>query len=244
MDQAPTITILAPGNDSLQQSGNALALVSEVFDREDGNISHQVTWVSNVDGILGTGALIPVHLSTGYHALQAYIEDSAGGKNTASIGVNISATGCIDSISNNVRHQQTLFNSGLDIPSLAASSNGQHVLFYTGVDSALEGDANGQYDLYLLDQSNGEEELISKTYLDTGSNNVPRDLSISNDGNIVSFSSEASDLVANDTNGLRDVFYRNRATGETKRASVDASGNELTPSNGSFGNVVSGDGQK
>ncbi len=244
MDQAPSLSILAPGNESLQLYGNALALVSEVLDREDGNISHQVSWISDVDGALGTGAILPVYLSTGYHELEARIQDSEGGINTASIGVNISATGCIPSVSSNVRHQYTLFDSGLEIPSLAASSNGQHVLFYTGVDNGAEGDANGQYDLYLLDQSNGQEELISKTYLDTGSNNVPRDLSISNDGNIISFSSEASDLVENDTNGLRDVFYRNRVTGETKRASVDASGSELTPSYGSYGNVVSGDGKK
>jgi YD repeat-containing protein len=244
MDQAPSISILAPTNGSLQLLGNAFALVAEVIDREDGNISHQVTWTSHIDGPLGSGSILPVNLSEGAHELEAHIIDSQGGENVAYIDVNVTADGCLPSNSNNVRHQYTLFNNGLDTPSLAASFNGQHVLFYTGVDNALEGDSNGNYDLYLLDQMSGQEELISKTYTGVSSNNVPRDLSISNDGSIISFSSEASDLVANDTNGIRDVFYRNRITNETKRASVDASGNELVSANGSFGNVVSGDGQK
>jgi len=48
--------------------------------------------------------------------------------------------------------------------------------------------------------------------------------SISGDGRFIAFESEASNLVAGDTNGLRDVFVHDRQTGQTIRVSVDSSG--------------------
>src|SRR5712691_2607153 len=49
---------------------------------------------------------------------------------------------------------------------------------------------------------------------------------ISADGRFVAFYSDASNLVAGDTNGSRDVFVNDRQTGETTRMSVDSSGTE------------------
>jgi Tol biopolymer transport system component len=47
---------------------------------------------------------------------------------------------------------------------------------------------------------------------------------ISGDGRFAAFYSDASNLVSGDTNDARDVFVRDRQTGETSRASVGASG--------------------
>lgn len=47
--------------------------------------------------------------------------------------------------------------------------------------------------------------------------------SLSEDGRFVAFHSEASNLVSDDTNGARDVFVRDRATGTTTRVSVSQS---------------------
>lgn len=49
---------------------------------------------------------------------------------------------------------------------------------------------------------------------------------ISGDGRYVAFASAATDLVAGDGNGASDVFVRDRTTGTTRRASVDALGGE------------------
>jgi Tol biopolymer transport system component len=54
---------------------------------------------------------------------------------------------------------------------------------------------------------------------------------ISDDGRFVAFSSLASNLVAGDTNGVTDVFVRDRRDGTTTRASVSSAGIEP---NGSF----------
>ena len=47
---------------------------------------------------------------------------------------------------------------------------------------------------------------------------------ISADGRYVTFQSDAANLVAGDTNGVTDVFVRDRLTGTTERVSVDSAG--------------------
>jgi len=65
--------------------------------------------------------------------------------------------------------------------------------------------------------------------------------SVSADGQIVAFTSSATNLVPNDTNATLDVFVRNRAAGTTVRASVAGDGTEAV---GISNNpVVSSDGR-
>src|SRR5438270_6489879 len=63
---------------------------------------------------------------------------------------------------------------------------------------------------------------------------------VSGDGHIVSFYSDATNLVTGDTNNARDVFVHDLASGATTRVSV---GLNAEQSNGpSFAPAVSGDG--
>jgi Tol biopolymer transport system component len=55
---------------------------------------------------------------------------------------------------------------------------------------------------------------------------------ISADGRFVAFASEASDLVVGDTNGVFDVFVRDRARGDTERVSVGAAGTQANARTG------------
>ena len=71
-----------------------------------------------------------------------------------------------------------------------------------------------------------------------GSSFVP---AISADGRYVAFYSDASNLVAGDTNGARDVFVRDLQTGETTRVSVSSSGAEANGD--SFAPALSSDGR-
>ena len=79
----------------------------------------------------------------------------------------------------------------------------------------------------------------------TGASWVPQSTRVvSTDGRFVVFSSDADDLVANDTNGVSDVFLRDRLLGTTVRISVnkddggDASGPSDTPSINSTGRFI------
>ena len=53
---------------------------------------------------------------------------------------------------------------------------------------------------------------------------------ISNDGRYVAFASDATNLVAGDTNGVTDAFVHDMSTGTTIRVSVNADGTQAVPS--------------
>jgi Tol biopolymer transport system component len=65
--------------------------------------------------------------------------------------------------------------------------------------------------------------------------------SISADGQIVAFYSDATNLVASDANGAFDVFVHDRVTGITERVSLDSSGAE--GNDPSYSPSISADGQ-
>jgi Tol biopolymer transport system component len=64
---------------------------------------------------------------------------------------------------------------------------------------------------------------------------------LSADGRFAAFYSDASNLVAGDTNAARDVFVRDLQTGETTRVSVSSSGTEANGD--SFAPAISSDGR-
>jgi hypothetical protein len=75
-------------------------------------------------------------------------------------------------------------------------------------------------------------ERVSRASDGTAGNGNSYNAVISADGRYVTFESDASNLVANDTNGVRDVFVHDTITHTTKRVSVDDAGNEATPVGG------------
>ena len=76
-------------------------------------------------------------------------------------------------------------------------------------------------------------------------NNDSAWLAISPDGRFVEFTSSASNLVNNDTNGVSDIFVHDRQTGETTRVSVNSQGGQRNGASGSIfaPPAISGDGR-
>jgi hypothetical protein len=68
-------------------------------------------------------------------------------------------------------------------------------------------------------------------------------IDITPDGRYVAFSSYASNLVPNDTNGMGDVFVRDLQAGHTWRASVASDGTQAPADTYSFGPSISADGR-
>ncbi|MBL8937310.1 MAG: hypothetical protein JNM69_22310 [Archangium sp.] len=83
--------------------------------------------------------------------------------------------------------------------------------------------------------------LISVSLDGGAANGHSTDPSVDNSGTLVVFTSEASNLVPNDTNGQPDVFLRNLRTGTTTRISVGVGGIE-SPQR-AFGGSISADGR-
>src|SRR4051794_24467034 len=67
------------------------------------------------------------------------------------------------------------------------------------------------------------------------------DTAVTANGRFVAFGSEASNLVAGDVNGAKDIFVRDRLSGSTERVSVSTSGQEANV--GSGGPSLSADGR-
>jgi Tol biopolymer transport system component len=69
-------------------------------------------------------------------------------------------------------------------------------------------------------------ELVSVSSSGEQGDNDSSPTAVSADGRYVAFSSDASNLVAGDTNGTEDVFVRDRELGTTKRVSVSSAGEQ------------------
>ncbi|HKI71304.1 MAG TPA: hypothetical protein VKA81_02930 [Verrucomicrobiae bacterium] len=135
----------------------------------------------------------------------------------------------------------------LIVPNASAfslSADGRFIAFEST--SILSGnDANSVADIYVLDRISNTVALASVN-LDGSKSGNGKSASplISPDGHYVVFTSQASDLVADDTNGFTDVFLRDLVAGTTLLLSVNfngsASGNRLSanPVLSADGNVV------
>ncbi len=129
------------------------------------------------------------------------------------------------------------------------SADGRFVAFWSSASNLVAGDTNGTDDVFVHDTCFGTAagctpatERVSVASDGTeavfgGSDNS----SISADGRFVAFKSNASNLVAGDTNGIYDVFVHDRETDRTTRVSVASDGTE--GDNGGDGPSISADGR-
>lgn len=111
--------------------------------------------------------------------------------------------------------------------SLSISANGRYVVFESDSAELVVGDTNGVGDIFLFDTQTETIERISVDSSEAqvdGQSRYPR---VSEDGRYVVFDSGATNLVAGDTNGVFDVFLRDRTLGNTTKIStglLDAEG--------------------
>ncbi|MFN0009140.1 MAG: TolB family protein [Planctomycetota bacterium] len=106
------------------------------------------------------------------------------------------------------------------------SADGRWVAFGSSATNLVLGDTNAVHDAFVRDRQLGTTERVS---LDSsGAQGDDRSgftgISISANGRYVAFESLATNLVPGDTNGVRDVFVRDRQSGTTERVSLDSSG--------------------
>ncbi len=121
------------------------------------------------------------------------------------------------------------------------SSDGRYLAFESFASNLVPGDTNGQADIFRHDTQTGTTIRISVDSSGAQVNGISGDPSISGDGRYIAFDSTASNLVAVDTNGARDVFRHDTQTGTTTMVSVDSSGGQ--GNNSSFTPAISSDGR-
>jgi Tol biopolymer transport system component len=109
------------------------------------------------------------------------------------------------------------------------SDDGRFGAFAAPDGGRVAGDNNHALDVFMRDVASNVTELISRReptlpFVTPHGFSLLSSMAVSADGRYIAFASDADDLVANDTNGFRDVFVRDRVTGTNILVSVATDG--------------------
>ncbi len=122
---------------------------------------------------------------------------------------------------------------------LSISDGGRYVAFGSLANNLVSGDTNDKVDVFVHDRQTGQTSRVSITSDESQGNSDSSDPLLSADGRYIAFASLANNLVSGDTNGVYDIFVRDREDGTTRYSisgrATDGSGNpisEVTVSNG------------
>jgi len=86
---APAVSITAPSDGTIVETGNELTFTGTATDVEDGDISSSIVWTSDKDGELGGGASVAAILSEGTHTITASATDSGNFLGTDRVTVTV-----------------------------------------------------------------------------------------------------------------------------------------------------------
>ncbi|HEY2793936.1 MAG TPA: hypothetical protein VGJ28_16340 [Micromonosporaceae bacterium] len=157
-----------------------------------------------------------------------YVTFTSSATNLATVGTGGQPNVYVRDLSTGVT---TLVSIGLgghaanaDSAGASISADGRYIAFASDASNLVAGDTNGQSDVVVRDMTTGVTSLVSWTSTGGRANGFSDGASISADGNLIAFESGATNLVAHDTNGVIDVFLRDRTAGTTKRISTGPGG--------------------
>lgn len=112
------------------------------------------------------------------------------------------------------------------------SGDGARVGFSTSATDIAFNDDNDQSDVFVWNAATENNALLSAAEPSGVGNGNSYTALVSADGTHAAFMSTSSDLVAGDTNGLRDVFVRDLTTGDTALVSVPQAGGQANDYSG------------
>ena len=108
----------------------------------------------------------------------------------------------------------------------SVSADGRFVAFESAAGNLVPDDTNGYPDVFVHDRDTGITARVSVCSDGQETHGASWGSSISADGRFVAFDGPVSDLVPDDTNGVRDVFVHDRHTAVTTRVSVASNGQQ------------------
>jgi Tol biopolymer transport system component len=106
------------------------------------------------------------------------------------------------------------------------NGTGTHVVFQSAASNLVGGDGNAVTDIFVYTIASAALVRVSTDATGAQSNGLSANADIADSGSLVVFESEASNLVAGDGNGRRDVFAKDLVTGAVTRLSLDVAGGD------------------
>ena len=85
----PAVTITSPADGSSFPDGTSIAFSGTALDAENGDLTAGLSWVSSLDGAMGSGGGVSTTLSVGPHTVTASVTDSGGLLGSAMITVTV-----------------------------------------------------------------------------------------------------------------------------------------------------------
>jgi len=182
---------------------------------------------SSSTGVAGNGASdVPVISGNGlFVAFNSTASNLVAGDTNARIDTFVKnlTTGATTrvSVTNAGAQSNTLALIG-DKPSI--SDDGRYVAFQSYATNLVAGDTNGAPDIFVRDTVGRTTKRVSVTNAGAQANGWSYSPAISGNGRYVAFASDATNLVAGDTNAVTDVFLRDTTGLTTTRMSVTNTG--------------------
>ena len=180
-----------------------------------------------------------VYAAPGAYAVTVTVTDDDGAADTVS--AQVEAVGAEDPATSRVSVSSGGTQGNVASYASAVSWDGRYVAFASGASNLVAGDTNGAQDVFVRDTTTGVTTRVSVATGATESNGASDVPAVSWDGRYVVFHSDATNLVAGDTNGKTDVFVHDRDTGATSRVSV--AGDATQGDSWSYSGALSEDGR-
>lgn len=158
-------------------------------------------------------------------ATDVYLRDTVGGKTSL--------------ISKGVKPGTIYDGSG----SAAISDNGQFVAFESYAENLIANDTNKQRDVFVHNLATKVTKRISNGVKGQQANSGSTEPSMSSDGRFVVYTSDAKNLVRDDTNNYTDIFLYDSSIGLTRRINRASHDGPPTTDGNSYTPVISGDGR-
>jgi Leucine-rich repeat (LRR) protein len=215
----PSIDILSPSQNAIFYTTDLVSLFAAAGDFEDGDLSGQIQWSSDLAGSLGSGQTLDLPLSAGNHVISASVVDSDGNAASDSVAVlilpNTAPAVTIDSIQNGA-----IFQAGELVTLSGTATDAEEgnispaIQWQSNLDGALGSGASIQFPLRI-----GNHTISASITDGTGASTTqtvnlrinappqvsltsPMDTSVYQQGDLVEFAGSANDPEDGDLNNL------------------------------------------
>lgn len=134
---APTIVVTSPSDGLVVEEGTVVSFSANANDAEDGNLGDSVTWISSLDEQITNSTI----LSVGVHTIRAEVSDSLGVSADAEVVIEVTAKA--------VEPELNTVTMTWQAPITREDG------------TALEVSEIGGYEIYMIDESTGEENVFT-----------------------------------------------------------------------------------
>ena len=121
-------------------------------------------------------------------------------------------------------------NGDSDRPSISA--NGEYVVFQSKASNLVADDNNDASDVFLWTRATGIITRVSTSRTGRNANGPSGEATISGDGSVVVYASDASNMQFGDDNDKRDIYLWTRADSINQRISTDTGGGDANGDSG------------